>query len=170
MEQREILFRGQTEDGKWMYGDLIQYASGERAIISNPFSKYGHELTQIYKLGRVKPETITQFTCLYDSTKWEDLTEEEREEWTRPGRLPSQWKGEMIFEGDIQEIEVYHCANVPDSWITVVQYDVINTRWCWRDVEYGAVFDSGHSIASKITIGDKFNNPELLKPQCKNDA
>lgn len=44
---------------------------------------------------------LEQFTGLYDSTTWEQLTESEREDWTRSGNMPSKWKGKPIYEGDI---------------------------------------------------------------------
>ena len=40
-------------------------------------------------------------TGQYDSTKWEDLSENERAKWTLIGNMPSEWKGREIYEGDI---------------------------------------------------------------------
>jgi len=44
---------------------------------------------------------IMQFTGLTDSTNWAELTDPEREAWVRSGRMPSDWKGKEIYEGDI---------------------------------------------------------------------
>jgi hypothetical protein len=44
----EIKFRGiNVINKKWVYGDLVQYESGERAIFSDKLSQYGYEATEI---------------------------------------------------------------------------------------------------------------------------
>ena len=58
---REILFRGKDKLGKWRYGDLLQYASGEFAILT-PFTKIGYEATQILNRTEITPETVGQYT------------------------------------------------------------------------------------------------------------
>ena len=49
--------------------------------------------------GALEPITIMQYTGLKDNTKWKDLTEREREEWTRNGNMPSKWNGREIYVG-----------------------------------------------------------------------
>lgn len=44
---------------------------------------------------------LEQFTGLCDGTKWEDLTEAERESWVRQGNSQSEWHGKEIYDGDI---------------------------------------------------------------------
>ena len=44
---------------------------------------------------------VEQFTGIHDSTTWEELTEQERKDWTGKGNFPSEWKGREIYEGDI---------------------------------------------------------------------
>jgi hypothetical protein len=44
---------------------------------------------------------IEQFTGLHDATKWEDLTDAERDEWIKAGHTKEGWKGRRIFEGDV---------------------------------------------------------------------
>ena len=44
---------------------------------------------------------LMQPTGLYDSTKFEDLSEEEQEEWLESGKDANEWQGREIFEGDI---------------------------------------------------------------------
>ena len=53
---REILFRGKTKEGKWVFGDLVQYKSGLVYIQSQEDNSSGF----------VKPETVGQFTGLTD--------------------------------------------------------------------------------------------------------
>jgi uncharacterized phage protein (TIGR01671 family) len=62
---RQLKFRGKRVDnGEWVYGDLIQYESGEVSIFSKKLSKYGYESTEMYKRDRIIPETVGQYTCL----------------------------------------------------------------------------------------------------------
>ena len=44
---------------------------------------------------------LMQTTGLHDSTKLEDLSEEEQEEWLESGKTADEWQGREIFEGDI---------------------------------------------------------------------
>ena len=53
---RKILFRGKTDKGEWVYGDLSQHKTGKR------FIKCG-SATQSYE---VRPETVGQYTGLTD--------------------------------------------------------------------------------------------------------
>jgi len=63
---REIKFRGKSiYNNKWLYGDLIQYESGEMSIL-NKFTKYGYEASEIYLRDKVNPLTIGQYTGLKD--------------------------------------------------------------------------------------------------------
>ena len=65
---REILFRGKRVDNsEWIEGDLIQYDSGEMAILSQKLSKYGYEATELYKRSKVIPETVGQYTGIKDA-------------------------------------------------------------------------------------------------------
>ena len=65
MKQRMIKFRGKTESGEWVYGSLLTWPDG-RAMIYDTLledgSMGGHE---------VKPETIGQFTSLFDKNNQE---------------------------------------------------------------------------------------------------
>ena len=44
---------------------------------------------------------LMQSTRLHDSTKFEDLSEEEQEEWLKSGKTADEWQGREVFEGDI---------------------------------------------------------------------
>ena len=44
---------------------------------------------------------LMQSTGLHDSTKFEDLSEEEQEEWLESGKIADEWQGVEIFEGNI---------------------------------------------------------------------
>lgn len=95
---REILFKAICKDsGKWIEGDLITMHYPKSLCIATEGTNQNWSKT---KFTKVDPETVCQFTGLYDSTKWQDLTESEREQWTRSGSMPSEWNGKRIFEGD----------------------------------------------------------------------
>lgn len=64
---RTIKFRGKNlYNNEWIFGDLIQYESGEMAIFSKKLSQYGCEATEMFNRSKVIPETVGQFTGLLD--------------------------------------------------------------------------------------------------------
>lgn len=56
---REIKFRGKTQDGKWVYGDLIHSATDTIAILEL-------DAPCLELVATVVPDTIGQFTGLHD--------------------------------------------------------------------------------------------------------
>ena len=69
---REILFRGKLEyNGKWIYGDLLQYENGDVAIFGEKLSSFGCECTEMSKRDRVIPDTIGQYAGLKDKNEKE---------------------------------------------------------------------------------------------------
>lgn len=56
--KREILFRGKSFKGEWIYGYLIAYeGSSQIGVLKNP---------DVMDFVKVKPNTVGQFTGLYD--------------------------------------------------------------------------------------------------------
>lgn len=63
---REIKFRGLTEGGTWVYGDLINYENGRKAIIGRQLSAPGYLSVEGARISPVRAETIGQLTGLTD--------------------------------------------------------------------------------------------------------
>lgn len=111
MTKEYALYRGQTEDGTWLVGNLL--CRGENRYISC-LTKKGY-----YAERTVLEESLGMFTGLYDCTTWDELTYEEKSEFahavyradnvTVPENkydkylelLEPLWKGRRIFTGDI---------------------------------------------------------------------
>ena len=128
---REIKFRGKRIDnGEWVYGDLLQPT----------------EICDIYEIANcesidgtryeVIPETIGQFTGLYDNTKKE------------------------IYEGDIVKIEYtdFKFKGVVKYDETYLAYVIISTNTIKHEFE-----NLGNYLDYDIeVIGNVTDKPELL--------
>ena len=84
---REIKFRGKTKDGRWVQGVPIKNGFGKLTFICFATSDLlSCPMEQIYKFCvEVVPETVAQYTGLYDSTATEfcegDILEDDGEYW-----------------------------------------------------------------------------------------
>lgn len=57
--ERVVKFRGKTQDGKWVYGDLIHSGSDEIAILE-------FDAPCLEAVTDVVPDTVGQFTGMHD--------------------------------------------------------------------------------------------------------
>jgi len=101
---------------KWVYGSFSNGIDGKGAYImpycytagliaisedvdEDDVIEYG---TDLFLGGwiQVIPESVGQFTGLYDNIKFSDISDSEKDSWLK-NNAESEWKGNKIFEGDI---------------------------------------------------------------------
>ena len=138
--------------GKVMGGDI--WAEGFYAVFGTGhfIGAYDNESGTVVWV-EVIPETVGQFTGIYDSTEWEGLTPEEQQAFLHlPDgweNIPEAWGGKQIFEGDILEWDAreWGCEH---REVAEWDYSLLDARkhdwheWC------------------KV-IGNVHDNPELLE-------
>ncbi len=132
---REIKFRGKCErSDEWCYGSLVDYGYDEMPEIQG-FDVF-REGNDNWKEIKVIPETVGQFTGLYDKN------------------------GKEIYEGDIIAFMGMHYVIV--FWSGMFYASV---EECNKDIYGGyplwGCLDENHEIAG--VIGNTHDNPELLK-------
>lgn len=103
---------------------------------------------------------LMQSTGLHDSTKFEDLSEDEQEEWLKSGKTADEWQGREVFEGDIVKI-IYD----REPFIGVVVYDLgeADFKATNNHEDYGNNFQYLTVGESIEVIGDIHKNHELLE-------
>lgn len=136
---REIKFRGRSEYGVFVYGDLIQYENGDAAIFEKKLTEYGCEATELCKRTKVDAKTVGQFTGLYDKNRKE------------------------IYEGDI--LRVYdgeRYFNIVVKW----SKEAMAFMACYCDGNqsplswFSGLLSKTHEIE---VIGNIYDNKELLE-------
>lgn len=184
---REILFRGkhihalpQNEhlDGTWVYG----YLCDENYINTVDEDEYGGKFTSEMLID---PETVCQYTGLNDNTRWEELSESEKEkflcEWKseKNDRKNTRydWMGRKIFEGDIVKAILlpYNKDGYSVGYIVFERgtFKVYITKSVHKGeyTKYAKEDAKTYSIENNFlnrgyvleVIGNIFDNPELLE-------
>jgi hypothetical protein len=98
-----------------------------------------------------------QWTGLYDSTTWEELTEEQRDQWTIDGNMPSEWKGCPLYENDLLNPDDEGC-------IAIISFEngIFGYRWIGSNFRHLPLFNN---IEEMKLAGNKNQHPELLNQE-----
>ena len=139
---REILFRGKTEKGKWIEGDLYKSRLKSIFMISY-YTEHGNRMTEV-----VNPETVGQYTGLTDKN------------------------GKKIFEGDIVKFgkNIYQIIFEVGSFALYdEQGDMISKIgghndhcYSFMDLYIECCWEERNAYDIEV-IGNIHDNPELLK-------
>lgn len=151
------IFRGKAIGKDWWAHGAYSYRPVEKRgfIVNVGIDNVG----PIAHLIEVDPVTKGQFTGLYDATAWEELTPEEQKIYKK-----KDWKGRMIFEGDI--LEAHYDDKFPeDATRTVVvwrQNDMQGVGWYIEQKPFfGDPLDKIDASLNKV-IGNIHENIDLM--------
>lgn len=156
--KREILFRGKRSDnGEWIYGYLI----GNNVIVGEVVD-FDDDYFNTEFWYKVDPETVGQFTGMYDNTKWGNASEYHKKYAYNLSKIngtnpKDEWKGIMIFEGDI----VLQSVKGIESSLHEVYYDDELLRFEIKNSSELFICQFSHEFEVIVNIHDR---PELLKP------
>lgn len=141
---REILFRGKDKiSGEWISGFLVSEEHIGNWVQCNP----------------IIPETVGQFTGLYDSTKWEALTDAEKLDF---------YKQHYIGE-DGMSVRFQHIDDVKHLWKgkKIFEGDILSSSWGYKgEVEFDAIMYAKLECLFNEdceVVGNIHDNPELLE-------
>lgn len=178
------MFRAQRADTKeWVEGYIARvHRRNEKGEIESYFFNALDELGWSYECI-VSAETVCQYAGLNDSTKWEELSEDEKEKFLsernhKEDRLNTKedWNGRRIFEGDVLSCSHSRLKEGEDERDFMPEYEEYTRNYAVEFVNKG-----GHcgyrcrnkSIHFTLTqntvynhdinvIGNLWDNPELL--------
>ena len=134
----EIKFRGQS-NGRWVYGAYLYDKIHRRHFILT------HDEAGNIRENKVAPLTVGQFIGQHDHTNKKHPKE--------------------IYAGDIVEFRMFRNEILVgvvtwESGHCAFAYECLNNKGI---VFYEYVYGKGHSIQKEKIIGNKVDNPELLK-------
>ncbi len=170
------VFRGKTEEGEWVKGDLIQ---AEHTYILTKENKYNMVVSYEYDCHchfvEVIPSSIAMSTDLFDRTKWDELKTNEQQQWLNSNKTQKDWHGKEIF------------SSIPINGVMSKGGDIVDIPYVdpigklHRDTsDYVALitFEKGCFMAKHLPLSHwidekgiavveimdtAFDNPELLK-------
>ncbi len=133
---RTIKFRGRKiNSGQWLYGDLMHDNVGGSYI-------YPIDAENLYKENAVIPDTVAQFTGLFDKN------------------------GKEIYEGDIMQIPPTECNNEITG---VVEFHSDRGSYLVRSFLSGTCYSLDFAVRERMVgekrgevVGNIHDNPELL--------
>ena len=140
MKKREIKFRAWDIRKKQMvYDALLVSEKGQLVTVNESYFNSDFSFFDGCKW--------MQYLGMKDSTKWEDLTEQERSDWLKSGKTMEEWDGREIYDGDIYELE----------------FSEDNATFGPVNVEYMKFLRniSNAELRRLTVIGNIYENPEL---------
>lgn len=134
---RQILFKAKRKDnGEWVEGYLFEFQPCQYMICDKKEYERPSTLPVLYFFRycsyEINPDTLCQYTGLNDNTKWEDLTESEKElflsNWNyqedRKNKV-EDWNGRKIWENDIL---ICHANEYDLERVVFGEFNVIDTE------------------------------------------
>lgn len=168
---REILFKGKRkENGKWVEG---YYQKRYDNFENIQHLIFWSKSSTVWEYAEIDPETVCQYTGLNDGTKWEKLSENEKEkflsDWNykeNRQNTKEDWKGRKIFEWDIVGI---YSEYREECDYGIVKYGEFNCSCC--SGIYGWYFEDGdiRNYRQYNVCGNIFDTPELIRRNRDND-
>lgn len=171
---RDIIFCGKRlDDGEWVEGSLLQ--CGENAYI---FVGKGPDFPYDFRAHKVDPATVGQFSGLYDSTKWEDLTDAEKLDFYHQHYIGEDgmsvrfqciddvkplWRGKRIFDGAIVKDHggvIYPVVFTLTGFY--LKYETPYSHVLYFDLLPLSNYWNAHGAIIEV-IGNIHDNPELLE-------
>lgn len=145
---REFLFRGKAKDGKWYFGDLVQFKSGLVYIQSKEEGKSNY----------VIPETVGQFTGLTDKNG-KKIFEGDIVKYTRKNMYAPE---ASFHKQDLVSLHKIYWSN-KDFMFRQSSYTIDDKR---LNGGGGIKFTDFRAKEEEIeVIGNIHDNPELLEVQ-----
>ncbi len=104
---------------------------------------------------------LEQWTGLYDSTTWEELSDIQRKYWLEKDLAPSQWEGHELYENDVIEMIFDDYLRESRKIISKIYFDKGRFNFDYE----GQMADLGQwfLIANAKVKGNVNQHPELLK-------
>lgn len=159
---REILFIGKTDNGEWVQGGYV-------CALQSCDNKETHFIMEYNGLANVvDPETVCQFTGVYDNTRWEELSENEKNDFLSGWNfekdrrnIKEDWNSRKIFENDIIEVK-----NAKYHFRSQIEWDSSCGGFMFQDSNKGSMVGLDALLSGGIyndfkLIGSVFDNPEL---------
>jgi len=115
-------------------------------------------------IWKVIPESVGQYIGLNDLTGWKQLTEMEQDKWICSGRHKKNWKGKVIYTGDIIRYLGHEVGYVEGKGS--VQLRPARFKLVTNDIKTlyqisNIVYPSGMAVGR--VVGNLTDNPELIK-------
>ena len=158
---KEILFKGKTEKGVWLSGDIFtDIQTGNSMImlvVRDGEDNFDEEINECQQAFVVDDDTVRQFINRRDTAK-EDVFELDIVAFTVDG---GDFDGEAgVIEYD--EAQSAYCVNQYSSFDFYEEKN-IHASYFFKPGGYCGDYGSHEFIYSIKVIGNVFDNPELIK-------